>query len=118
MELKNVTIKSIEKLKTFDSGFSCVEFVVKTSEEYPQVLKLQANKEKAENLIKYNKVGDVVDCSINLRGREWTNEKGEVIVFNTIEAWKVFKSESNEEAPAPFEPANDVSEDTPDDLPF
>ena len=91
MELKNVTIKSIGKLKTFDSGFSIVEFVVTTDEQYPQTLQLQANKEKAENLIKFNKVGDKVDCSINLRGREWTNPEGVVKVFNTIECWKCLR---------------------------
>lgn len=93
MELKNATIKSIDKLKTFDSGFSCVDFVVVTSEEYPQTLKLQANKEKADNLIKYNKVGDKVDISVNLRGREWENKDGKKVVFNTIEAWKVFRAD-------------------------
>ena len=61
-------------------------------------MKLQANKEKADNLIKYNKVADTVDISINLRGREWTNPKGETVVFNTIEAWKVFKSDDNKNA--------------------
>ena len=121
MELKNVTIKSIDKLKTFDSGFSCVNFVVVTEEEYPQTLNLQANKEKAENLIKYNKVGDKVDVSINLRGREWVNPKGETVVFNTIEAWKIFKAETVEGAAAivdaQFEPAGELNE--PDnDLPF
>ena len=125
MELKNVEIKQIGELKTFDSGFSCVDFVVKTKEEYPQTLKLQANKDKAENLIKYNKVGDTVDVSINLRGREWQNPKGETVVFNTIEAWKVFKAETNEDAVKQaakiidnaFEPAGDLSEPQ-DDLPF
>jgi hypothetical protein len=34
MELKNVTIKSIDQLKTFDSGFSCVDFVVTTDQSY------------------------------------------------------------------------------------
>ena len=116
MELKNAKIKSIDNLKTFDSGFSCVDFVVETSEEYPQVLKLQANKEKAENLIKFNKVGDTVDISINLRGREWTNPEGKVVVFNTIEAWKVFKSEGVD-APPPFEPVDNNKEEE-DDLPF
>lgn len=92
MELKNVKIKSIGKLQTFDSGFTLVNFVVTTDEQYPQTLQLQCIKEKAENLIKYNKVGDVVDVSINLRGKEWTNPKGETVVFNTIEAWKIVKS--------------------------
>tara|TARA_R100001086_G_scaffold91296_1_gene45184 strand:- start:385 stop:750 length:366 start_codon:yes stop_codon:yes gene_type:complete len=121
MELKNVEIVRIGELRTFDSGFSLVEFVVKTDEQYPQTLQLQANKEKAENLIKFNKVGDKVDVSINLRGREWTNPEGVVKVFNTIEAWKVFKADSAEKAAEVidkvFEPAGDLNE--PDnDLPF
>jgi single-stranded DNA-binding protein len=120
MELKNVTIKSIDQLKTFDSGFTCVDFVVTTDEQYPQTLKLQANKEKAENLIKYNKPGDKVDISINLRGREWTNPQGEVKVFNTIEAWKVFKSEDSfkpeDKAEVPEENASLQPES--DDSPF
>ena len=123
MELKNVKIKSIGKIKTFDkSDFSCVEWVITTDEEYPQILALQSNKDKAENLIKFNKVGDVVDVSVNLRGREWTNPQGEVKVFNTIEAWKVFKSETLESASAlidsVFEPAGDLNEDDDNDLPF
>lgn len=124
MELKNVTIKSIDELKTFDSGFSCVNFVVTTEEQYPQTLQLQANKEKAENLIKYNKVGDKVDCSINLRGREWTNPEGKTVVFNTIEAWKIFKAEDTQtveqgaaKIDTAFEPAGDLNEEQ-NDLPF
>ena len=98
MELKNVEIISIEKLKTFDSGFSCVEWVVKEQEgQYPQFLKLQSNKDKAENVIKYQKVGDMVDVSINLQGRQWTNPEGEVKTFNTIEAWKVFKADLSDD---------------------
>ena len=51
MELKNVEIIKIGELKTFDSGFSCVEFVIKEVEgQYPQLIQLQANKEKAENM--------------------------------------------------------------------
>ena len=96
MELKNVKIKSIGEIKTFgDAGFKVVKFVVvdDSSSEYPQYLELQCTQDKADNLIKFNKVGDIVDCSINLRGREWINPQGETKVFNTIEAWKVFKAE-------------------------
>ena len=91
MEIKNVEILRIGELKTFESGFKCVEFIVKTDEDYPQILKLQSNKEKADDLIKFNKIGDKVDASINLRGREWTNDEGQIFVFNTLEAWKVLK---------------------------
>ena len=125
MELKNAEILRIGELKTFSSDFTCVDFHIKTDEQYPQILSLQANKDKAENLIKYNKVGDKVDVSINLRGREWTNPQGEVKVFNTLEAWKVFKAETNaNSAPVdapPFEqvaPVDLNSEEDQDPLPF
>jgi hypothetical protein len=123
MELKNVKIKSIGEIQTFgDAGFKVLKFVVETTDEqYPQVLELQCTQDKADNLIKFNKVGDVVDCSINLRGREWVNPQGETKVFNTIEAWKVFKAEEGTTAstpPAPFQPATDIKEEDHDDLPF
>lgn len=120
MELKNVEIIRINELKKFEgSEFYCVEWHVKTNEEYPQILNLQSNKEKADNLIKFNKVGDKVDVNINLRGREWTNPAGEIRVFNTIEAWKVFKTEEATTQPTPtFEPATDLKEEDHDDLPF
>ena len=122
MELKNVEIIKIGELKTFDSGFSLVEFVVRTKEEYPQELNLQANKEKAENVIKYNKVGDTVDCSINLRGRSWLKEgspETDRKWFNTIEAWKVFKADVNDTPVTAFETVEveNVDKET-DDLPF
>jgi single-stranded DNA-binding protein len=121
MELKNVEIIRIGEIKTFGSGFACVEFVVKTDEQYPQTLQLQANKEKAENLVKYNKVGDKVDINVNLRGREWTNPQGEVKVFNTIEAWKIFKANSDNQTPQnePFETVSEAEIIEDDgDLPF
>ena len=122
MELKNVKIKSIGEIKTFKAGFKVVKFVVvdDSSSEYPQYLELQCTQDKADNLIKFNKVGDVVDCSINLRGREWINPQGETKVFNTIEAWKVFKAEgATASTPAaPFQPATDIKEEEQDDLPF
>src|SRR5690606_31425708 len=102
-----------------NSEFYLVEFVVKTDDQYPQLIQLQANKDKADNVIKYNKVGDIVDCSINLRGREWTNPQGEVKYFNTIECWKVFKSDSQtpKEPEQEFDPAI-LDADDDSGLPF
>jgi hypothetical protein len=127
MELKNVEIIRINDLKRFEnSDFYCVEWHVKTEGQYPQILNLQSNKEKADNLIKYNKVGDNVDVSINLRGREWTNPQGEIKVFNTIEAWNIFKAEEDKMSleegaaiiDAAFPPADNVKDESADDLPF
>lgn len=114
MELKNVEIIKIGELKTFPSGFSMVEFVVRTEDQYPQEIQLQSNKEKAENLIKFNKVGDKVDCAINLRGRKWTNPEGVDKWFNTVECWKCFKSDA-EGTPTPLP---SLAEQEADPLPF
>ena len=125
MELNNVEIKRIGEMQEFGAnGFKVVKFVVidDSNSEYPQTLELQCTQEKAENLIKFNKVGERVDCSVNLRGREWTSPEGKVSVFNTIEAWKVFKTETaptgNVAPAAPFEPATNLNEEDHDDLPF
>ena len=94
-ELKNAEIIKIGELKEFDSGFRIVEFVVKTEGEYPQEVQFQCTSDKADNLIQYNKVGNRVDISFNLRGRAWTNPQGETKYFNSLDAWRVFKAEDN-----------------------
>ncbi len=35
------------------------------------------------------KVGDMISVEYNLKGRKWTNLKGEDVYFNTIQAWKI-----------------------------
>ena len=72
-------------------------------------------------------IGQSVKIGINLRGREWVNPQGETKYFNSIQGWRIENltptSSTSEEIPpvAPlnaFEPATDLSEDEPDDLPF
>ena len=92
-ELKNAEIIKIGELKEFDSGFKIVEFIVKTEGDYPQEIQFQCTSDKADNLIQYNKVGNKVDISFNLRGRSWINPKGETKYFNSLDAWRVFKAE-------------------------
>jgi len=57
------------------------------------------------------KVGDYVQVQFNLRGREWTNPKGEILYFTTLNGWKVenYKEEVSTKDQAP---------DREDDLPF
>lgn len=115
MELKNVEIIKIGELRTLANDFKVIEFVVKTDDgDYPQLLSLQSTGDKAENVLKYNKVGQRVDVSINLRGREWTSPDGVVKYFNTIEAWRVMKAGVDFK---PQEVPQEVSEDD-DVLPF
>jgi len=118
-------IKKIEETKTFGaSGFRKRELVVTTDEQYPQMLLVEFVQDKCDLLNAYN-VGDDVKVSINLRGREWINPEGEAKYFNAIQGWRIEKLETgaaNEmppiEAVDAFEPADKISDEEPDDLPF
>ena len=80
--------------------------------------------DKCDILNSYN-VGDSVKVDINLRGREWQSPQGEIKYFNSIQGWRIEKLslESNPNIPPvppaeAFEPADDVNDNEPDDLPF
>lgn len=105
-------VKSIGEVRQLSEKFKVIDLVVKTDGEYPQTLLFQCSNDTADNVVKYIKVGDAVDISFNLRGREWTNPDGVVKVFNTLDAWKVFKITENEIP-------NEIKQDEQDDdLPF
>ena len=127
MELNNVEIIKIGNLQTFANDFRKVEFVVKdTSSQYPQEIQFNVIKDKADDFLKYNKVGDIVNIKFNLNGRSWLKEgepESNRKWFNSLDAWSVFKvKEENsnkdkiqaaiEMIDTNFEPENK------DDLPF
>jgi len=90
------------------------EFVltIDATTPYPQHVLMQLTQDKC-SLIDSYKVGDSIDISFNLRGREWQSPQGETKYFNTIEAWRVDKAgaTSNESTSNP-------SSHNDDDLPF
>jgi len=118
-------IKKIEETKTYGaSGFRKREVVVTTDEQYPQMLLVEFVQDKCDLLDNYN-VGEDVKININLRGREWINPEGEAKYFNSIQGWRIEKLESgapNEIPPIEsvdaFEPADNITDEEPDDLPF
>jgi single-strand DNA-binding protein len=63
------------------------EFVVKTDETYPQMVKCELINDKINLLSSYVK-GDAVDVSFNFRGREWQGK-----YFTNIQVWKIAKAE-------------------------
>ena len=89
------TIKMIGETQQVSGSFRKRELVVTTAEQYPQMILIEFNQDKCDVLDKY-KVGQEVNVSINLRGREWVNPQGEVKYFNTIQGWKI---ESDEDRP-------------------
>ncbi|MCZ2357014.1 MAG: DUF3127 domain-containing protein [Bacteroidia bacterium] len=112
------------------TSFKKREFVLICADNpmYPQFIKLEFTQEKCAHLDKF-KVGDTVDVSFNLKGREWKNPKGELVYFNTLDAWRIVSaSSSNAEAsPQNLETTNyqqppgftsPATTDAIDDLPF
>ena len=77
-------IKLIGDLQTFDSGFKKREFVITTEDKYPQDIKFEVTKEKAEEFTKYQKVGQDVKVLFDIRGNEYNGK-----YYVNLEAWRV-----------------------------
>lgn len=119
-------IKMIDETKTYgNNGFRKREVVVTTEEQYPQHILVEFVQDKCDLLNSYSE-GQMVKISINLRGREWVNPQGETKYFNSIQGWRIENLQQENQAegmpPVPpmeaFEPADNVSEEEHDDLPF
>ncbi len=123
MEVKG-KIKLITDTKTYGAnGFRKREVVITTDEQYPQFINIEFVQDKTELLDKFN-VGDEVEVSINIRGREWVSPQGETKYFNSLQGWRITKMSgaAPQDVPPPmndnFEPADYISDEEPDDLPF
>jgi single-strand DNA-binding protein len=85
---------------------------IDSDKDYPQILSLFAEGKKVDEISGIN-AGDVVDFSLNLKGREYTGSDGVLKVFNTLSIWKAdVKVRANVTAPAPVQPAQST------DIPF
>ena len=124
MELQG-KIKVIGETQSIGSnGFRKRELVLTTEEQYPQHILVEFVQDKTDLLNSFQ-VGQPIKVGINLRGREWINPQGEAKYFNAIQGWRI---ENLQQAQAPvgvavppadaFEPATDLTEDEPNDLPF
>ena len=110
-------IKMVGETQTFGSnGFTKREVVITTEEQYPQHIMIEFVQDKCD-LLNNCKVGDAVDVSINLRGREWVNPQGETKYFNSIQGWRIERAGDA----IPEQPRNDQplpGEDDDDPLPY
>lgn len=101
------------------------EFVVEYADNpmYPQFVKFELIQDRC-GLVDSVEVGDKVEVTFNLRGREWTSPQGEKKYFNTLDAWRIQKVEAQNAVPAAqgsgvYDMAADMaSDDGADDLPF
>ena len=79
------------------NGFQKRDLVITTEEQYPNDILIQFTQQRCD-LLNNLKVGQNVRVHFNLRGREWTNQQGEVKYFNTIEGWKIELIKTTNEA--------------------
>ena len=100
MEIKAKLLEKYETASFGASGFQKREFVVEFSEnpQYPEFVKFELIQDKCALLDGFN-VGQELNVAFNLKGRKWTNPKGEVVYFNSLQAWRV--SAANDVAAAP-----------------
>jgi hypothetical protein len=117
-------VKVVGTTLQISEKFSKREFVVvDDTNMYPQDIMFQLTQDKC-NLIDSLVIGDQVEVSFNLNGREWINPKGESKFFNTLDVWKISKVGSNAVKNSQgqgFEPKASVmpiAEEVNDDLPF
>lgn len=124
------TIKVLNPTVQVSEKFSKREFVLtENTSQYPQDILFQAVQDRC-TLLDSMQVGDQVEVSFNLRGREWTSPQGEVKYFNSLDAWRIEKATQGMPAGGPShmdlgssaeKSSVDsllVSNDETDDLPF
>jgi hypothetical protein len=114
-------IKMIADTNQVSEKFSKRDFVVTdNSSMYPQDVLFQITQDKCNVLDAYS-VGDQVEVSWNLKGREWESPTGEVKYFNTLEAWRIERASGvtpMSPTPAPLAPVDPLADAEDDTLPF
>lgn len=90
-------------------------FVIDNGEQYNNLASFEVfGDEKVENLNKYNKVGDSVEVTFNISCNEWQGK-----YYTTLQAWKVFKSNSDiTQAVAQIDNAIPPADEDDSGLPF
>lgn len=83
------TIKVIGSTVQVADSFKKRELVVTVKGQYEQHIQLQLVQDRCELVDKF-KVGEEVEVTFFINGKEWTNPKdGSVRYFNSLDAWKI-----------------------------
>jgi len=106
------TLKVLEDLQTFASGFTKREFVIEVPDgKYPQMVKFETVRDKIDQLNSLN-IGDELKVTFDVRGNEY---KGRYYV--NLNAWKIESSggAAGGANQSSFDNETEISED---DIPF
>jgi hypothetical protein len=120
MQIKAKMLEIFEIQQVTDT-FKKREFVVEYAEnpQYPEFLKFELIQDKCDILDDFS-TGQEVEVHFNLKGRKWKNPKGEIVYFNTLQAWRILEASSQPDAqpqdddpPFPDEPPEFLDDDIP-----
>ncbi|MGC6467141.1 MAG: DUF3127 domain-containing protein [Akkermansiaceae bacterium] len=116
------TLKVIEDLQTFKSGFTKREFVIEVPDgKYPQMVKFELVRDKIE-LVNNLSIGDEVKVTFDIRGNEYNGR-----YYVNLNAWKIESGGSGsgggqapaDPPPSSFDSSFDSEPDpSDDDIPF
>ncbi len=112
-------LKVIGDTQQVSDSFKKREFVVvDASGQYAQTISFQAVQDRVD-LLNNMKVGDSVEVTFFLRGREWTNPKDNTVrYFNSLDAWKIEPIGAGGTTASSTNNAQTFVAEGDDDLPF
>lgn len=133
METQGKLFKKFDTQEVGANKFLKREFVLELGGEtpYPQVVKFELTGDRCGQLDQFQ-LGEKVEISFDLKGREWTNKNGEVVYFNSLQAFRIKSASGSDGSQTPNEtkriqtPVENFtttssgmsSSDDNDDLPF
>lgn len=123
------TVKVINEVQSFASGFSKREFVVEVEDgKFPQSIKFECLKEKTTMIDDYS-IGDAVKVFFDIRGNEYNGK-----YYVNLNAWKLERAgggggggssskkappaASYDDGPPLSEPPGGYGQESDDDIPF
>lgn len=118
----NGVLKVINDTQVVSEKFKKREIVITDSTgQYPQDILFQLTQDKTDT-VNDMQVGQAVQVSFFIRGREWTSPQGEVRYFNSLDVWAIKKADGGAMSQEPpmrtTEEAQAFTASADDDLPF
>lgn len=83
-------IREIKHTTQISENFKKRELILSTVEQYPQHILIEFTGDRCSDLDGFAEKENV-KIQINIRGREYVNDKKETQYFNSIQGWKIEK---------------------------
>ena len=90
MEVKGKVLR-IGEIQQVTDTFKKLDLVLQidADSDYPQNILFEVHQDNTEKVLQYNKVGQEITVSFNLRGRDWTNKEEYFIELEQVKNEKI-----------------------------